>query len=222
MASFVLYEHKRNFMKTLVITAGGLSRRMGRDKVFLKIEGKTFLERIFLNACDIFDWVIISTDTEEHKAKILELPAIKNAGSKLEIITDTHERCGPIGGICTVFEETGAEKFAIIPTDVPFADMRVLEFFYNRCSGMPIIYKRDNGDLEPLIGAYGKDGYNVLKSAMDAGDFKIHKVLLGMNCEMMTEAQMIEADPKLSDVRFADSFVNINRPEDYGRFVADS
>lgn len=192
---------------------------MGRDKVFLELRGKTFLECIFVNACRVFDNIIISTDTEEHKNKISTLPEIKKAKERLEIITDTHERCGPIGGICTVFEMTDMEKFAIIPTDVPFADMRVLEFFYENCKDRPLIYKRDNGDLEPLIGAYCRKSYETFKTAMDEGNFKIHKVLLGMNCDMMTQAQMIKAKPKLADVDFARAFVNINRPEDYGRWV---
>lgn len=194
---------------------------MGRDKVFLKLRGKTFLECIFANACCVFDNIVISTDTEEHKTQILKLPEIKKAKVRFEVIADAHERCGPIGGICTAFEMTDMEKFAIIPTDVPFADMQVLGFFYDKCKDKPIIYKRESGEEEPLVGAYCRNCYEVFKSAMDEGNFKMHRVLEEANFETMTKPQMIETVPELESVDFESAFANINRPEDYGRWVGD-
>ena len=105
---------------------------MGQDKVLLETHGRTFIERVFLNALEYFERVIISTDSPGHAEKIKQLPAF--ADNRPEIVTDLYEAAGPIGGIRTVFETCDVSRFAIIPVDVPFADMRVLKALYDRCS----------------------------------------------------------------------------------------
>ena len=207
-------------MKNLVIMAGGMSQRMGQDKVFLEFEGESFLERVYKNAKVSFDEIFISTDTKEHKEAIKKLPALKGIKDE-NIILDRHERCGPIGGICSVFESTEISKFAIIPTDVPNADMEVLLTLFEICKEKPCIYKRDDGELEKLVGAYPRQCYKAFKERLEIKRFSIMKALESSGYEAYSKPELININPSLlnSDLEFA--FRNINRPEDYKNLIGN-
>lgn len=191
-----------------------MSRRMGQDKVFLKYSGGAFLECIYKNALICFDNIFISTDNKEHAKAIKALPGLKDLKEE-NIILDRYPRCGPIGGICSVFDETQIDKFAIIPTDVPDADMHVLEILFDLCKDRPCIYRLENGELEKLIGAYHRKCYDAFKSKLEAKRFSIIGALEGSGYDSYSKTELINIDPELSETDFDRAFKNINRPEDY-------
>ena len=51
-------------MRTIVILAGGQSRRMGEDKIFLPYRDASFLEHLVKRASDVFDRILISAGSE--------------------------------------------------------------------------------------------------------------------------------------------------------------
>lgn len=117
---------KVEFMKALVILAGGKSRRMGTDKTFLMRNGITFLEKILAEADSLFDQIIISAGSELHTQKIQDfLTQDARYAEKIRIIRDRYENIGPMGGLMSVFEETDLHSFAVTAVDLPLADLRV-------------------------------------------------------------------------------------------------
>ena len=173
-------------MKNLVILAGGKSIRMGKDKVFLHISNETFIERLYQGGKNFFDRVWISTDTKEHAALIRAvLPPEEQ--DQIAIITDLYPERGPLGALCTIFEETKLDRFALIPVDVPNASMEFLEELYTKpdhaisgITAQPIlIAESGNGKYEPLIGIYTRKAYPILKEALDQGDNKVIRVITG-------------------------------------------
>lgn len=207
-------------MKTLVILAGGKSSRMGQDKVLLETHGRTFIERVFINALEYFERIIISTDTPEHAEKVKQLPAF--ADNKPEIVTDLYEAAGPIGGIRTVFEACDVSRFAIIPVDVPFADMRVLKALYDRCMKKAAFLKIGDGRLEPLIAAYDRSGYEEIRAAQEAGLNKIRMVFSKKDTEIITDAQLKGQIPDLESLDFEKAFRNYNTPEEYKEILLEN
>lgn len=207
-------------MKTLVILAGGKSSRMGQDKVLLETHGRTFIERVFLNALEYFERVIISTDSPEHAEKVKQLPAF--ADTEPEIVTDLYEAAGPIGGIRTVFETCDVSRFAIIPVDVPFADMRVLEALYDRCMKKAVFLKIGDGRPEPLIAAYDRSGHEDIIAAQDAGLNKIRMVFDKEDTEIITDAQLKDQIPDLERLDFEKAFRNYNTPEEYKEIILEN
>ncbi|MGI6072360.1 MAG: molybdenum cofactor guanylyltransferase [Lachnospiraceae bacterium] len=193
-------------MKNLVILAGGKSSRMGMDKVLLKDNGVTFVERIFANALIYFERIIISTDSREHALVIRKLPFM--TGRNVEIVTDNYEAIGPMGGIISVFEETDVERFAIIPVDVPGADMRVLTRLYDYCTKKACFLKLQGGKPEPLIGAYNRSALPDLKGAMEAGLLKIRMALPFADTDIIGEGKLADFE------NLSCSFRNINTPEE--------
>ena len=105
-------------MKTIVILAGGKSTRMGKDKIFLHIhynKKETFLEHLYYNAAAVFEKVIISAGSKDRVLTIRKLC------HRRKLFRICIRKKGPMGGIVSVYEQTGCEKFAVIPVDVPAA-----------------------------------------------------------------------------------------------------
>lgn len=191
-------------MKNLVILAGGKSIRMGKDKVFLHISNETFIERLYLSGRRSFDRVLISTDTKEH-ADLIRAVLPPEDQEQIEIIIDRYPDRGPLGALCTVFEETDLDCFALIPVDVPNASMDFLLELYEKVDeAKPIVIAAsDSEKFEPLIGAYSKKAYALLKEALERGDNKVIRVITGHY-----EAVELSGEQKKA-------FRNVNTKTDY-------
>ncbi|MBE0541022.1 MAG: molybdenum cofactor guanylyltransferase [Verrucomicrobia bacterium] len=85
----------------ICILAGGLSRRMGRDKSRLRLGQRTLLGQI------------------RAEARMLGLP--------MRVIRrDAVTRCGPLGGIYTALASTKAEAVLFLACDMPFVTAELL------------------------------------------------------------------------------------------------
>ena len=205
-------------MRSLVILAGGKSSRMGRDKVLLKLNGMTFIERIFTNALICFDRIIISTDSDEHKDTIMKLAAFAPenipAGKCVCFVTDSYDAVGPLGGILSVFEKSDVERFSIVSVDVPFASMEVLEALYDRCEKKAVFLKIGEKKPEPLIAAYDRSALPDIKRAVEKGLLKIRAALPKEDIDIIS-SEYIESLPETKGMDCAWSFRNFNTPEEF-------
>lgn len=200
-------------MKTLVILAGGKSSRMGKDKVFLPVrQGGTFLGYLYQRASAVFGRVLISAGTAGHADQIRKLLP------EAEVIPDAYHEQGPMGGIVTVFEQTGMEKTAVIPADVPFADMEVLAFLYEQCEGDACIYMPEKGLPEPLIGAYGKEILQKMGDLLKNGTRKI-RLAFSDRTVFYAEEDILAEFPEKEKAGLQTAFRNINTTEDYTKYI---
>lgn len=199
-------------MKTLVILAGGKSTRMGKDKIFLHLhDNETFLEHLYHKASDSFDRIIISAGSLDHAAEI------QNLLPDAELVPDKYVEKGPMGGLVSVYEQTGASRFAVVPVDVPFADIDVLSFFFDHCMDTACVLM-DGEHAEPLIGAYGIQMLEKLKGMLERGDYRMYASLSeGVNFYSFAalQKQMAEKD----EVELRAAFCNINTESDYRNYV---
>lgn len=79
----------------VVILAGGLSTRMGRDKARLRLGGRTLLAHV--------------------------RAAARATGWPVRVVRrDIGPRRGPLGGVGTAFQRSRAERLVFLPCDLPF------------------------------------------------------------------------------------------------------
>ncbi len=112
------------------ILAGGLSRRMGRDKARVRLGKRTMLARIRV--------------------------VVKQFGLKARIIRrDLVPRCGPLGGIYTGLRTTPAEAVLFLACDMPFIRRELLMLVIgNGTSGaraFPVFTQGPGGTGFPLL-----------------------------------------------------------------------
>ncbi len=130
-----------------IVMAGGLSSRMGRDKLLLSVhdDGKDMLTRTFALLGKVTARVFVSCRSSEG----LAFPAIP----------DDVERQGPLGGILTALRRLRT-PLLVLSCDLPFMDLptlhRLIAARKARCPGTILTAYREEhtGTLEPLVAIY--------------------------------------------------------------------
>ena len=132
-----------------VILAGGESRRIGgKPKTELIVAGEKIISRMLGVIREIFDEIIIVTNSPGRFSKITDCL----------IIRDIYAGSGPLGGIHAAIKSSGNEALFIFAGDMPFLDKnlinRQIEFFAHTDfqALVPVV----NGMTEPLHAIYCK------------------------------------------------------------------
>ena len=133
------------------VLAGGKSSRMGSDKAFLKVGGKTFLE----NAVDALRphcSLITIVFNDSQKLKINSIPA------KIPHIFDIFENRGAPGGIHAALHNCKTEFAVILAVDLPFvtgqAIDKMCETAVNVKDFSAVVPRQSDGKLQPLCAVY--------------------------------------------------------------------
>lgn len=140
------------------ILAGGKSRRMGENKAFLLLEGKTFLERV-QEALAEFDQIYLSVDRRE---------AYEHTG--LTLVADRYPDRGPIGGICTGLLLCPEPALFVAACDMPYLDQNTVEILLNayQREGKTVVAKTGKR-IHPLLGVYPREVLPVMKEMVEKG-----------------------------------------------------
>src|SRR5947209_3261783 len=99
---------------TGIILAGGRSRRMGRDKALLRIEGETLLERTVRVTRALADEVIV-----------VGRPRLEGPGGVLRL-EDERPDSGPLGGLYTGLRHASNAVTIVVACDLPNVETAVL------------------------------------------------------------------------------------------------
>src|ERR1700675_3232285 len=104
---------------TAFILAGGKSTRMGADKAFVTLDGRTLLARALQLARSISQDVRIVGDP----AKFAPFAPV---------VEDGFRDCGPLAGIHGALRASTKELNLILPVDVPFVLPTLLQYMIMR------------------------------------------------------------------------------------------
>ena len=124
-----------------IMTGGKNSRMCGEKKIFLTLDGSTFLERI-LSALHTLPRIYLSVDRAE-PYEHLGIP----------MIVDQVDAIGPLGGIYSGLRECGEEALLVVACDMPFLSENAVKIIRNAYDKkkLPCIAGVD-GQLHPLLG----------------------------------------------------------------------
>ena len=196
-------------MKSFILLCGGRSRRMGKDKGSMNLNGKPMILHVIENLIVAADEIIVvlrDKNQVDDYNKIFD--QLRSNRSKLHIFTDTFEDKGPLAGILIGLENIKSDKAMVIPCDSPF----VSEYFVNKMFQFSnesefdaFVPRWPDGKLEPLHSIYKKDlKSNILKLLKN--DIRNVKSLI-----MELNVKYIDVD-SLDDT--GKNFFNINRMDD--------
>lgn len=130
-----------------VIVSGGKSERMGRDKKFIKLKGKYFLEYAIETAKQLSEDIIISVGSEEQKKRVQKI-------TDLKIVVDSAESKGPVVGLYEGLKECTHEYAIALPCDTPLMQARVFEHMLRECAGYDAVVPKKGELLQPLHAVY--------------------------------------------------------------------
>ncbi len=181
-----------------VILAGGESRRMGSDKSLLPIHGARFIDHVHRTLSELFDDVVIVTNSPELYADI-----------DCRKVPDIYYAQGSLAGIHSGICHAKHERAFVVACDMPFINPTVVRDIC-ACAdqGEVVIPVHDEG-VEPLHALYGKSCLTAMEEELDAGKKRIIGFFPKVKVANITTSEWSEVDPE------GLSFRNINTPEEY-------
>ena len=193
------------------VLAGGASSRMGQDKALIRLGELTLVERALqlLRSIGLAPRIVGSRPDLERFAPV---------------IADLRRDCGPLSGIeAGLFaSESGTALF--LPVDVPLLPAQLLVQLLARAeltmaaATMPRIL----GQHQPLCAIYRRDLLPILSKALDAGDYKVMRVIQQGVAALSQSLDIFDIEitttasgdysgwPRM----MANAFLNCNTPED--------
>jgi molybdopterin-guanine dinucleotide biosynthesis protein A len=184
---------------TGVILAGGASSRFnGIVKSKIIIEGKPIISRIIGIIGDIFEEIIIVTNT----------PGEFEEYDRFKIIRDRILNKGPLGGIHAALKESGSDALFVFAGDMPLLEKEIIlrqiaHFNINSCD---VLIPRVNNFNEPLHAIYRKSVLPMLEEYLA----KNNTYALTEFCRKASTLCMQLDDSEQS----RRAFTNINSPSD--------
>jgi molybdenum cofactor guanylyltransferase len=184
------------------VLAGGASRRMGRPKHQLILEGETLLMRAVRRARSISACVYILG------------PADRVPGTDLVALPDELPGTGPLGAIYTGLIHTRTEFNLFLSCDVPFMQARFLRFVARHAleSGADVtLATTPYHGYQPLSAIYRRRALPAVRRSLAGGRNKVTSVLARVHVCLVGCAELARAGFRPS------IFDNLNTPEDYQR-----
>ncbi len=180
---------------TLVILAGGESRRMGLPKHLLPTSGGTVIEHLIGKLSSLF----LETLVVGRKLNV--------EGEECRIVEDARPEQCPLVGIYSGLCAAKTDSCFVLACDLPFVKPELVRYLLSRADGVDIVVPIINGFYEPLCAVYRRTAIPVIEETLDLGERKITEICDRLCLTEVSEPDIRRFDPELS------SFVNLNTPK---------
>jgi molybdenum cofactor guanylyltransferase len=201
--------HMAQFEPTRIgfVLAGGKSSRMGVDKAFLPVGGRTLLDQALVVLASVCDRLTIVGDP----MKFAQYESAEYGGRKVgPVVGDIFPECGPLAGIHTALVHSSAELNLMLAVDMPFISAALLSFLFAMAEQTEAIVTvpRVGKGLQPLCAVYRTDFRGAAEQALRAGNYKIEAAFSTVSIRVI-------ADSELTAAGFSEqNFFNLNTPQD--------
>ena len=185
---------------TGVLLAGGKSRRMGRDKRFLELEGRTLLERALSVLESLFSEVIV----------VVAEPVPRISGLRHQVVTDLVPNCATLGGLYTGLSSAAHGRIFAAACDMPFLNQSVIKWMAKLDRNADVVMAQLANGLQPMHAVYSKACLPHLERMLNSRNLKVQELSQtpGLSVRLVSEDELREADPQFL------SFLNINTVAD--------
>jgi molybdopterin-guanine dinucleotide biosynthesis protein A len=184
---------------TGIVLAGGESRRMGRDKAFLKLDGIPLIEHVLRALRSVFPRTIIVTN---NPSAYVVYDAV--------IVTDAVKKQCPLAGIYSGLLSSTDEYNFVAACDMPFLNPDLITYMTGLVKGYDIVVPMIGGiNVEPLHAIYSKKLLPVIKKQLLGDERKIQGIFKEARVKYVTETEIDRYDPERR------SFRNLNTLDEY-------
>jgi molybdenum cofactor guanylyltransferase len=183
---------------TLLVLAGGDSRRMGRPKALLPVGTTTLIEWLVERLAPEFAHLVVAGRGPER------LPP----GLRPHLAPDLHAGAGPLAGVEAGLAASPHDLVVAVACDMPAVTAALLRRLADAAAGPDVdaAVPRVEGRPEPACAAYRRSAAGPIAAALGAGRYRAADVLAGLRVSWLDGE-----DPAL--------FANLNTPDDYHRFL---
>jgi molybdopterin-guanine dinucleotide biosynthesis protein A len=190
---------------SVIILAGGQSRRLGRDKSLLPVGGEPLLARTVQRLAPLSDDLVVVTNHGE-QYKPLDLP--------VRLVPDERPGVGSLMGIYSGLRAARHPLALAVACDMPFLNVPLLRYLLSLAAGYDVVIPRLEGLLEPLHAVYRETCLGPMEGLLEAGRRQIIAFSGQVRVRHVDEDEIDRFD------RQRLSFVNVNTPEDWAEVQA--
>ena len=180
---------------TLLVLAGGESRRMGRSKAWLEVGDTTLLRWMINRLAPGFSDVVVSFAEPEQVQELIPC----------RLVFDRIPSGGPLAGLEAGLGGARNEVTFAVACDMPYVTPELAEMAVAAARGCDAAIPRVDGRAEPVCAAYRRSSLPAVTAALDAGRFKAADL-----ADQLDVTWLEGLDPEL--------FRSLNTPEDFERF----
>ena len=187
-------------MLSLVIQAGGESRRMGTDKALMPFLGQPLITRLLSRLAWIADEVIVTSNQPENYLFL-----------GLSPVRDLLPGFGALGGLYTALSAARHPYVAVVACDMPFAspELLLVELATLREAGVDALVPRAEGGTEPFHAVYRAEVcLPYVREAIEVGKRRVDAWFERVQIRYLEFEEMLPYDPDQL------AFMNINTPEE--------
>lgn len=174
------------------ILIGGFSRRMGRDKSLMQIDGKPNSQRLFDIASEVF--------AEEPIFCGAKKPELNGA-----FLADANMAKGPMDALISLYQTFSETSFCLIACDLVRLTQNTLRWLKKQHLEHPdlsTIPKSVEGFLEPTLAIYHPSAFGTILDHAHSGQFSLQRLSVPARNPLVPEKLRYE-------------FRNANHPEDW-------
>ncbi len=197
-------------MKSFIILCGGRSKRMGKDKGSMILNGKPMILHVLDTISNIADEIILVLRDEDQVKRYKEL--LEDKYSSLKFVTDKTKDKGPLIGLFTGLSAIRSDYAQILPCDSPFISrIFVLNMFKAAEYGEfeALVPQWEDGHIEPLHSIYKKTVLNTINNLIKEQQMDVKSLIMNINARYM-DIKKLDSTAK--------SFQNINTFKDFQKY----
>lgn len=182
---------------TLLILAGGKSRRMGRDKATLPAGATTLTEHIAARLAATVDETLVAAGHHD-------------AIGTLETVADQVPGGGPLRGMQAGLTAANHPLVWVVACDLPDVQPALLAILAAAADGVDAVVPIVAGEPQGVCALYRRASVlPVVERLLQQGRHSVKSLLGEINVRYLPEAELRPVDPELR------SFRNLNTPADY-------
>jgi molybdopterin-guanine dinucleotide biosynthesis protein A len=182
---------------TLLILAGGRSRRMGRDKAGLPAGNGTLVEHLVRRLAPVAAETLVAGAPQ-----IGTIDGVRR-------IEDRYPGMGPLAGIHAGLVEAGRPWVWVVACDLPDVEPALGRLLGELATGVDAVVPRVEDEAEGVCALYHRSLCPRIASMLEAGRRRVQDLLAQVEVRYVTAAELRQVDPELR------SFRNLNTPADY-------
>ncbi len=188
-----------------IVLAGGQSRRLGRDKSLLEIEGQPLLARTVHTLSALSHDLIVVTNAPERYASL---------GLRVRFVADERPGVGSLMGVYSGLKAARHPHALVVACDMPFLNPALLRYLLALTDGYEVVIPRLDGLPEPLHAVYSQACLPAMERVLRRGQRQIIAFFDQVRVRWVEKSEFAPLDPQ------GLSFFNINTPQDWARVQA--
>ena len=192
---------------TVVIQAGGESRRMGRSKATVPFAGRPLISRLVERLGPVADDLVITTNEPDNLVFLHgEFPDLR-----IQLVCDAFDFRGALPGLYTALQAARNPFVAVVACDMVFASasLVVAEALKMNETGADVVVPVNKHGYEPFHAVYRRmTCLPAVRRALDAGEKRAQAFFDDVNVCEFPQSLVLEAEP------MGGCFINANTPEE--------